>query len=119
MTGSGIEEYRKGLLVVHPNKPAWGPGRVLAIQGPKLTVYFRDLTAERPEDAVRILDTRVVSLDPAQEQSDSFLDNLPPYADGKFDRPLKRRVTLQEGIDKFGSHYPLFFNDPAYIGDAK
>jgi hypothetical protein len=115
----GSPVYRDGLLVVHPTKSEWGPGRILDVQGSKVIVYFRDLSAADPESAVRTLDTKVVSLAPALLQSDPFLDHLPPYVDGKFQRPIKQRVTLQEGIDKFGAHYPLFFDDPAYIGDAK
>ena len=115
MTG----DIHEGLLVVHPRKPEWGPGRVLASQGTRLTVYFRDLPGDHPEDAVRTLDNRFVSLNRAATQSDFFLDNLPPFREGKFQRAPKKRVTLQEGLDKFRSYCPLYFKDPAYIGDIK
>lgn len=111
--------YRAGLLVVHPQRPEWGPGRVLSVDGTKITVYFRDLPGEHPEAAVRTIETRYVSLDAATDQSDPFLKNLPPYANGRFERPLKRRVTLREGIDLFGSLYPLFFEDPGYLKHAE
>jgi hypothetical protein len=111
------ENYQVGSLVIHPKKPEWGPGRILHVEGTKVTVYFRDAPGEHPEDAVSKIDTRVISLPNAASQSDPVLDNLPPYANGRFPRTLRRRVTLDEGIDKFRSHCPLFFEDPAYIGD--
>ncbi len=119
MTDSVRLDYHEGLIVLHPRKLEWGPGRVLAVQGSRVTVYFRDLPGDHPKAAVRTIDTTIVSLNSADTQSDPFLDNLPPYADGKFKRPLKKRVTLGEGIEKFRSYCPLFFKDPAYLGDLK
>src|SRR6266404_1917657 len=107
--------YEVGLLVVHPRKTEWGLGRILQIDGSKITVYFRDLLGDSPDAAKRILDTRFVSLDRALNQSDYLLDNLPPYIDGKFQRPLKKRITLEEGIEQFRRHFPLLFDDPDYI----
>lgn len=109
--------YDPNKLVLHPRKPEWGPGRVLLVQGSKVSVYFRDIRGKHPEDAVITLDTRVVQLDDAPMQSDPILDNLPPYANGKFQRPVRRRVTLTEGIETFHAHYPLYFEDPKYLGD--
>lgn len=119
MTDPTGSNYVPGVLVVHPNMLRWGPGRVLAVDGAKVTIYFRDLPGDKPEDAVRTIDTRYVRLARFESQSEPFLDNLPPYANARFQRPPKKRVTLQEGIEKFHSHCPLFFNDPAYIGDLR
>ncbi len=77
MTDSDRLDYHEGLVVLHPRKPEWGPGRVLAVQGSRVTVYFRDLPGDHPEDAVRTIDTTFVSLNSADNQSDPFLDNLP------------------------------------------
>src|SRR5947209_18496363 len=107
--------YEVGLIVVHPRKPEWGPGRILAIDGSKIKIYFRDLPGDSPENAVRTIDVRFVTLNCADNQSDPLLDNLPPYVDGKFSRSPKKRVTLDEGIEQFRKHFPLFFEDPAYI----
>ena len=106
-------------LVLHSRLPQWGPGRVLAIDGTKVTVYFRDIPGDDPEAALKILDTRHISLDRSPSQSDPFLDNLPPFQNCKFQRPLRKRVTLEQGLDRFRRHYPLSFEDPAYIGDFK
>lgn len=111
--------YRAGLLVAHPQRPEWGPGRVLSVDGTKITVYFRDLPGDHPEAAVRTIETKYVSLAVAPNQSDPFLENLPPFAHGRFERPLRRRVTLREGIDLFGSLYPLYFEDPGYLRDVE
>ncbi len=84
MTDTTSSDYVPGVLVVHPKMPLWGPGRVLAVDGTKVTVYFRDLPGDNPEDAVRTIDTRYVHLARSESQSEPFLDNLPPYASGKF-----------------------------------
>ena len=62
MTESTSPELRPGIIVTHPGKPEWGPGRVLIVQGTKVTVYFRDLPGGHPEAAVRTLDTGYVAL---------------------------------------------------------
>jgi hypothetical protein len=119
MTESVLPKINPGILVRHPGKPEWGLGRVLDVQGTKVKVYFRDLPGDHPEAAVIILDTRYVALEVTVVQSDPFLDNLPPYRDGRFVQPPKTRVTLEQGIMKFHSLFPLLFKDRAYIGDAK
>ncbi|HNZ96676.1 MAG TPA: DUF3553 domain-containing protein [Thermoanaerobaculia bacterium] len=119
MRDSTGTEYAPGLLVTHPRMPLWGPGRILDVDGTKVVVYFRDLSGAEPEAAVRTIDTRYVPLARAESQSDPFLDNLPPYANGRFQRSVKKRVTLPEGLEEFRSHHPLFFEDPAYVGDLK
>ena len=113
------QEVSTGLIVTHPGKPEWGPGRVLDIQGTHIIVYFRDLPGDHPEDAVKKFDSRSAILEPATTQPDPFLDNLPPYRDGRFVQPPRKRVTLDEGIAKFHSLFPLYFEDPAYIGIAR
>ena len=51
-----IPHYSEGLIVQHPTMRVWGPGKVLAVEGSKLTVYFRDLPGEHPENAVKKMD---------------------------------------------------------------
>jgi hypothetical protein len=114
--GDEARMYEVGRLIQHREL---GLGRILLMEGPKATVYFRDLAGARPEDAIRKINTTVVPLSDAPSQSDPILDNLPPYANGRFQRTTRRRVTLDEGIELFRSHCPLFFEDPAYIGDLK
>lgn len=109
------DRYQQGLIVEHPRMPKWGPGKILLIQGSKLRIYFRDLAGKHPEDAVRSIDTQYVQLEPAKEQSDFFLDNLPPYQDGCFKGRPKRRVTFKEGLDLFQKKFPLLFKDPDYL----
>ena len=113
---TGLEQ---GTLVLHPARPAWGPGRVLAVKGHKLTVYFRDLLDGDANRAVKMIDTSAAPLQRSPIQTDSQLDNLPPYENGAFVQKTKSRVTLEQGIERFGSRFPLYFDDPAYLGDAK
>lgn len=108
-----------GTIVLNPKKPEWGPGRVLDVNGTKLVVYFRDVSAATPELAVKTLDSKIVTLERAESQTDPLLDNLPPYRNGKFVRSPRPRVTLQEGIDLFRQKFPLYFEDPVYISDPK
>ena len=66
-------DYREGLIVDHPKMPDWGPGRILAVNGTKVTVYFRDLPGDQAKDAIRVIETRYVELGQAASQSDPFL----------------------------------------------
>jgi hypothetical protein len=104
--------YQHGDYVINPNRPEWGPGKVLNVEGAVVTVYFRDCHA-RP---VRKIETGYVELQPAGISSDAVLDNLPPYdaAGGKLAR---KRVTHDDGVRMFRSHFPLLFDDPAYLGN--
>jgi len=108
-----------GDYVTHPIKPEWGLGRVLDVAGHTLTVYFRDLPGEHPRDALRKLRVDKVALERRSVASDIVLDNLPPYRAGDFVRPPRERLTYQQGIEKFQALFPLFFEDPRYIGDLK
>jgi hypothetical protein len=104
--------YRLGAFVINPKMLDWGPGKILDIKGSTVTVYFRD-SHERP---VRKIGTQYVELEPASISSDPILDNLPPYVAGE-NKLTKRRVTHEDGIRMFQSHYPLLFDDPDYLGD--
>ena len=65
--------YKVGMLVDHPNRPAWGPGKIVHIDATKVHVFFRD-------DLERKAKPIVVTLAPlriAASQSDFDLDRLP------------------------------------------
>jgi len=106
--------YRVGQIVTHPTKQGWGPGKVLAVQGAEVTVYFRDAPEVRRGDAIKRINTTVVALDASGPQSDPWLDAIPPFRDGGFDIP-ERRMTLQESFSKFQLHFPGAFADPEYL----
>ena len=112
-------ELRIGLIVTHPKKPEWGPGRVLDLQGTHAIVYFRDIPGDDPNLAVRTLDLQYASLNTGDVQSDPLLDNLPPYRDGRFVHATAKRVTIEQAIEKFHAIFPLYFEDAAYIGEAR
>ena len=107
-------KYRLGAYVINPKMLDWGPGKILDIKGSTITVYFRD-SHEKP---VRMIGTSFVELERASISSDPILDNLPPYVAGD-SKLAKRRVTHEDGINKFRSHYPLLFDDPKYLSDRK
>lgn len=112
-------QYEVGEYVTNPARPQWGPGRVLHVAGPKVTIYFRDVPGDDHRDALKTILVDRVVLDPAEIGRDAILDNLPPYKDGGFERLPGTRVTLEQGLEKFHALFPLYFEDPRYIGDLK
>lgn len=66
--------YKIGMLVEHPSRPQWGPGKVIALGEGRIYVYFRD----ELEKKAKTLLTTIVSPRIAEEQSDAVLDLLPP-----------------------------------------
>jgi len=97
--------------VVNPRMLEWGPGRVMQLEGAKAVVCFRDARAETPGDGLKTMVLR--ALEAAPMQSDAWLDNLPPFKNGKF-QVAQPRVTFDEGMLELVRQYPLGFADPAY-----
>lgn len=104
-----------GTLVVHPNKPEWGPGKVVKCDRESVWVFWRDAGDGTPKKMVR----SVVNLQPAPSQNDPTLDNLPPLvsADGSLSH-LKGWVTLNQAIARFLARFPGGFYDEQYLGDS-
>jgi hypothetical protein len=89
------QTYSVGLLVEHPQRPEWGPGRVVAVGTDRIYVFFRDAM----ENRARVILTELVALRTRDDQTDEVLDHLPPAKyDGrdwvltKPKRPAKRPV---------------------------
>jgi len=38
-----------GTIVMHKNRPGWGPGKIVARDGSDVLVYFRDFLSSVPE----------------------------------------------------------------------
>jgi hypothetical protein len=110
--------YEIGNIVTHPNKPEWGPGKIQAVNGKSVVVYFRDLCEQKPGDAQKTISTDCVKFIISEIQSDSWLDNLPPYKVGQ-SPSLKIRVTMKQGIEYFQSKFPKGFNDPQYFAEER
>ena len=72
------QTYSVGMLVEHPQRPEWGPGRVVAVASDRLHLFFRDAL----EGRAKVILTQLVSLKVCESQVDEVLDNLPP---AKFD----------------------------------
>jgi hypothetical protein len=58
------------MLVIHPAKPEWGPGKVLKVNGNKLEVLFRDVASRE----AMILRADIAGLVAAPVQTDQVLD---------------------------------------------
>ncbi len=69
-------EFKIGMIVEHPSRPQWGPGKVVALGEGRIYVYFRD----ELEKKAKTLITTIVAPDIADEQSDAVLDILPAAA---------------------------------------
>lgn len=114
----GKSAYTVGMIVEHPTRPDWGPGKVLAVEHERITVYWRDLQESKPGDAVKVMAINAVPLSVAVVQSDPWLDQLPPLKDGKL--PITDvRLTFAEALDLFLARFPKGFRDPKYLDDPK
>lgn len=102
--------YEVGMLVRHPMKPEWGLGKVLTVEGDVLKIHFKN---DRGQDYRAIL-TSMISLEIADETTDPALDNLPPF-NGKAFVAAPKRVTFEEGLERFSQIFPLGFQDTAYL----
>lgn len=98
--------------VVNPKMLDWGPGRVMQLEGAKAVVCFRDARADVPGDGLKTMVLRALEASPVQ--SDAWLDNLPPFKNGKF-QVAQPRVTFDEGRAALVKQFPLGFLDPAYV----
>ena len=98
--------------VVNPKMREWGPGRVMQLEGAKAVVCFRDARTEAPGDGLKTMVLR--ALEAAPLQSDAWLDNLPPFKNGKF-QVAQPRVTFDEGVAELGRLFAQGFGDPLYI----
>ena len=104
--------HEVGQLVVHPKRPEWGPGKVLAVDGTKVSVYFRDVPENALSGAVKTIDTALAKLAIEKDRKDLLLDNLPPF-DGETFRFQKKRLSLEQGVQAFRSKFPRGFYDSA------
>jgi hypothetical protein len=70
--------YKIGMLVDHPNRPQWGPGKIVHVDASRVHVFFRDALERKARPIV----IAAVPLGIAASQTDPVLDDLPfPIAD--------------------------------------
>ena len=107
--------FQVGMIVEHPTKHEWGPGKVVAVHGDKVHIVFRDV----PGREAKIIGTKFVSLLKSENQNDPILNNLPPLSEeqGKYVLP-RQRITVPQAIESFLKHFPQGFEDPAYLGNS-
>lgn len=65
--------YKVGMIVEHPARPQWGPGKVMAVADGRVHVVFRD----ELEPKAKAIMTDLIPLSVAAEQTDGVLDLLP------------------------------------------
>ena len=108
------EALQLGTLVIQRNKPEWGPGKIVKLDGQRAHVVWRDLAGRE----AKLMVTSV--LHRAEDQCDPLLDNLPPLTEecGRMLLP-KNRVTFDQAVASFLARFPQGFYDPAFLGDSK
>jgi len=95
-----------GQLVEHPNRPQWGPGKVLKVGPDQALVFFVD--AGPHNGATKnpiVIALSAVSLQPASVISHPRLDNLAPLA-GDSVTGDQTYVSLAQGITRFHHLFP-------------
>lgn len=104
-------QFREGMLVNHPK---FGLGKVVKITSNRIFVFFKE-KGERPSTKLAL---QFVPLDITENQSDPFMDHLPPFSlEGEVptlpgNGPI---LSLQALIKKFMDQYPDAFCDPKYL----
>ena len=106
------ENWHVGTLVIQPNRPEWGPGKIVKVVDQRVYVVWRDL----PDREAKAM--RGSSLTRSPNQQDDLLDNLPPLVEkeGKLLLP-KERVTFKQAVEKFFGYFPRGFQDPRFLGN--
>ena len=65
--------YKVGMLVEHPARPQWGPGKVVAVDDDRLFVCFKNDIQQKAKTFMRAMAQFTVR----GEQTDVVLDALP------------------------------------------
>lgn len=108
--------FQVGMIVEHPVKPEWGPGKIVAAHGDRIHVVFRDV----PDREAKIFQTNIASLHKSVNQNDPILDNLPPLREEKGNYVLPRqRTTVRQALEFFIREFPQGFEDPRYLLKGK
>jgi hypothetical protein len=68
-------------VVLNPNPPGWGPGKLLTLAGGKAKIFFRD----DADQEIRHLKLGSLPLELAPEQRDDALDNSPRFDGTRFE----------------------------------
>jgi hypothetical protein len=91
------------MIVEHPARPQWGPGKVMAVAEGRVHVVFRD----ELEPKAKAIMTEMVPLNVAAEQTDGVLDLLPAATElaGSWMLPknyerLLNRASAEGGAEK-------------------
>lgn len=108
----------EGTIVQHTSKADWGLGKVVAVEGHNVHVFFLG----RPgRDAVRIReDGSGKRLERAGQQSHPRLDSIPPFQkDGGVYSLSSARLTFDESLRLFLRRFPGGFEDEGYLGDRQ
>jgi len=103
-----------GLIVLHPNRPAWGPGKILRLDGDTALVFFAEGGSHNELKKNPIsLELKTAGLAPAGIVSHPRLDHLPPLV-GDSLTESDTYFTLEQAIDRFLRLVPGGFHGTRY-----
>jgi hypothetical protein len=73
-------KYEAGMIVEHPNRPDWGPGKILSVTNDTLAVRWRDVQVGAAAEHVKTMRVDYVPLRLATSQDDPFRGHPLPKA---------------------------------------
>jgi hypothetical protein len=96
-SGMKTPNFKVGMLVDHPARPQWGPGRIVAVDEMRIHVFFKGEIEQKAKTIMR----EGCKLTVCDEQSDVVLDELPTatYSGGEWMLPRQFEKTLQKAAD--------------------
>lgn len=114
--------FQNDQLVQHPNL---GVGKVLSVEGDRLTIYFKNDGVTRKMSATHSpLEVPAIQQDPSfdgiklsvSKTKKPTIRKRPPSASSK---PADKYPTHEAAVEGFRKAFPLGFDDPKYLADSK
>jgi hypothetical protein len=116
-----IEKTDEGKLVDLTLQPAWGPGKIVKVDGKYVYIRFKS----DPEPQARKFGCAENPLQVAASQTDPVLDRMPIGYKPKSSKTAKQPKSLiplqtfEQAKETFLAKFPGKFDDAGYIGDAE
>jgi len=103
-----------GSIVRHPKRPAWGPGKILSLEGDTALVFFAEGGSHNELTKNPIsLELKTAGLESAGAVSHPRLDHLPPLVGDSLTEG-DTYITLEQGIDRFLRLFPEGFHGTSF-----
>lgn len=120
-----MARFKVGEFIIHATRPAWGTGKVTAVDSRRMTVLFPNIgLSDGPPEKRFDVDFAAFGLVPDQAEAQLAFAAVPSArraakgAGASRVPRVVRQVTFEEALRSFQSHY-TDFNDTRYIGSKK